>query len=111
MARVAVALLGRQAAGAYHGVLGVLPGEDAALDHADVLVAELAQVVGDAGRAVVGAAMEEEALGAVGVELIDPLQHLGLRDVNRALEVRLIPLVLLADVDQAHAGFDLIAGV
>jgi hypothetical protein len=55
--------------------------------------------------------MEQETLGAVGVELIDPLHDLGLRDVNRALEVRLIPLVLLADVDQAHAGFDLIAGI
>ncbi len=51
--------------------------------------------------------MEQDALGAIGGEFVDALGNLGLRDVDRLLEVGLVPLVLLADVDQAHAGFDL----
>ena len=78
---------------------------------ADVLVAESAEQVGDPRGAVVRPALEQEALGAIRGELVDPLGDLGLRDVDRPLEMGLVPLVLLADVDQAHAGFDLPPGV
>ena len=105
VARVAVALLGRELRD--DRVAGLGPGDDAALDDGHVLVAQPAEHLGDLRGAVVGAALEQQALGAVGRDLVDSLGDLALRDVDRLLEVRLVPLVLLAHVDHAHAGFDL----
>ena len=54
--------------------------------------------------------MEEQALGGVGRDLVDPLGELALGHVDRGVDVGLVPLVLLADVDQLGAGLDLVAG-
>ena len=110
VARVAVALLGSEALRVDERVAGCLPRDDAALDDHGVLVAELAEEIGDPRGAVVGAALKDQALGGVRRDLVDPLGDLGLRDVDRALEMGLVPLVRLAHVDDAHAFGDLALG-
>ena len=107
VARVAVALLGREALRVDEREAGFLPGDDPAFDDRRVLVAELAQEVGDSRGAVVGAAVKDQALGRVRGDLIDPLGDLGLRNVDGAFQVGLVPLVLLAHVDDADTVSDL----
>jgi hypothetical protein len=41
-------------------------------------------------------------------DLVDPVEELALGNVNRALQVRFVPLVRLADVDQLRARLDLL---
>ena len=109
VARVAHPLLAAQAGGLDERQVGVRPGDDPARDHGDVVVAEPGERVGLGRGAVVGAAVEEQALGGVGRDLVDPRGELALRDVGGGLEVGLVPLVLLADVDQLGARIDLLA--
>ena len=111
VARVTVALLGSEALRVDERVAGRLPGDDATLDDHGVLIAEVTKEVRDPRGAVVGAALEDQALGGVRGDLVDPLGHLCLRDVDRALEMGLVPLVLLAHVDDAHAFGDLALGL
>ena len=88
-----------------------LPGDDAALDHADVVVSERGELGRHVRGAVVGAAVEQEPLGGVRRELVDARDELTLGNVDRGVEVGLVPLVLLANVDQLDPGTDLVPGL
>ena len=109
VARVAHPLLLGQARVADGRQPGRLPGDDPALDHADVVVAERLELGGHLRGAVVGAAVQEQALRGVGGDLVEALDQLALRHVNGLGDVGLVPLVLLADVDQLRAVGDLLA--
>src|SRR4051812_19737014 len=78
--------------------VGVAAGER---DH--VLVAELLERLRGEGRAVAGGAVEEDRLGAIGGRLLDARLEVAAREVDRARDTALGPLVQLADVDDERA--------
>ena len=80
-----------------------LPGLDPAADGGGVLVAELAQLIGGARRAVAGGAVEDHPLGVVGDDLLDPVGDVDRAHQLGAVDVRLVVLVVLAGVDQGDA--------
>ena len=82
MARVAHPLLAGQAGGADGRQPGRLPGDDPALDHGDVVVAERRELGGHRRGAVVGAAVQEQALRGVGGDLVEALDQLALGHVD-----------------------------
>ena len=56
-----------------------------------------------ASGAIADPAIEQHALRAIGNDLRDPVRERELRDERRILEMRLVPLVALAHVDQRRA--------
>src|SRR5262249_40820619 len=75
-----------------------------ALHRSDVLVAEdLLQSVRGPGRAVAGGAVEDHAARLVGDRPLDPRLEIAPGHVDRAGNVGLVPLVLLAHVDDDRA--------
>ena len=92
VARVALALLGRERARDLDGVAAVLPQRVAAGHGLDVLVAELvAQRLGGQRRAVARGAVEDHALRAVGGGALDARLQVAARDVLGAGHVALRP--------------------
>ena len=88
VARVALALLGREAARDLDLVAAVLPQRDPAGHRLDVLVAEvLGQRVGGERRAVARGAVEDDALRAVGDRALDARLEVAARDVLGAGQV------------------------
>ena len=82
VARVALALLGRQRPRRLDLVAAVLPQREAAGHRLDVLVAEiLDQRPRRPRRAVAGRAVQDDVLGAVGDGALDPRLEIALRDV------------------------------
>jgi hypothetical protein len=105
--RVALTLLGRQPARNLYLVAAVFPERDAAAQRLDALVAEvLLERAGGERRTVARRAVEDDTLGAVGHDLLDPRLEMAARHVQRTGDVAGVPLVLLADVDH----HDLVAG-
>ena len=110
MARVALALLGRQRLRRLDLVAAVLPQREAAGHRLDVLVAEvLDQRPRGPRRAVAGGAVQDDVLGAVGDRALDPRLEIALRDVLRAGDVAGGPLLGLAHVDHDRAVVQLLA--
>jgi hypothetical protein len=104
VARVALALLGRERERGLHLVAAVLPQRDAARHRLDVLVAQVAdQRVGRQGGAVARRAVQDHALRAVGRDALDPGLEEPARDVGRAGQLARADLLGLAHVDDPHA--------
>src|SRR3954452_24383579 len=104
VARVALALLGRERLRDVDLVAAVLPQRDAAGHRLDVLVAELLlERVGGERRAVAGRAVEDNALGAVGHRALDAGLEVAAGHVLGAGEVADRVLLGLADVDDRHS--------
>ena len=88
MARVALALLGRQRPRHLDLIAAVLPQREAAGHRLDVLVAEvLDQRPRRPRRAVARLAIEDHVLGAIGDRAVDPRLEIALRDVLGAGDV------------------------
>src|SRR5215210_565384 len=104
MARVALALIGSEGARDLDVVAAVLPERDSAAHGGDILVAEqvLKRVRGERGT-LAGGAVEDHALRAVRDGALDARLEMPARHVHGAREVRLLELVLLADVDDHGA--------
>jgi hypothetical protein len=77
-----------------------LPVREPAGERDDVLVPELLERLGREGRAGARLAVEDDRLSPVGGGALDPGLEVAARDVDRAGEVPLAPLVLLTDVDE-----------
>ena len=104
VARVALALLGRERARDLDGVAAVLPERVAAGHRLDALVAELLlKRLGGKRRAVARGAVEDHALGAIGGSTLDPGLQVTAGDELRARDVPGVPLVALAHVDDHDA--------
>ena len=104
VARVALALLGRERPGDDDVVAAVLPQRDAAGHRLDVLEAEVApERVGAERGALAGRAVEDHALRAVGRDAVDARLEVAARDVHGARQVPGVPLLLLAHVDDHDA--------
>src|SRR5690606_6697186 len=103
VARVALALLGRQLAGLVDRVAAVLPQRDAAGHRLDVGVAEVGQRLGGERGARAGRAVDDDALVAVGDRAVDAGLEVAARDVRRAGQVAGVPLLGLAHVEQGDA--------
>jgi hypothetical protein len=104
VARVTLALLWRERGRDLDLVAAVLPEGDAALHRLDVLVTEdLLEGVGRPRRAIARGAVEDHAAGLVRSGALDPRLEVAAGDVNGAGEVRLVPLMLLTDVDDHGA--------
>ena len=116
MARVALALLGRHPLGLVNREAGLLPGEDAAFDVGNVVIAELLlEEMGGPGGASAGAAVEDQPPGGVRCALVGgQLGDLDRRHQDVALEMGFGVLVGLADVEQddvAVGVLDLLEGL
>ena len=100
VARVALALLGRERARDLDLIAAVLPERDAPAHGRDVLVAEqvLHRLRGEGG-AVARGAVQDHALVALADRALDTRLEVRTRHVHGAGQVRLLELVLLAHVD------------
>ena len=103
VARVALALLGREALGDVDGIAAVLPQRDAAGHRLDVLEAELLQRVRGERAALARGAVQDHVLRAVGDRGVDARLEIAARDVLGAGQVARVPLAALADVDEGDA--------
>src|SRR5207248_655507 len=100
MAAVALALLAVERARQLRGEAAALPVGVAAGERGDALVPELAERLRRERRAVAAGAVQEDRLRVVGRGLLDPRLEEPARDVDRARDPALRPLVQLADVDE-----------
>src|ERR1700687_5235380 len=99
MPAVALRLLRREACvGPRPREPGVLPAVEPAGHGDDVAVAELGERVGGHRGADAARAVEDRGLVLVGDAVLGPLLEIALRHMDRAAEMALVPLVLLADV-------------
>ena len=103
MAAVALLLLGRQDDRRLPRQPGRLPGLEAAAHRGDVGVAELLEGLGREERADAAGAVEDDRGVAVRDGALDLLLDVALADVEGAGQVALLPLAVLADVDDGRA--------
>src|SRR2546421_7421321 len=101
MARVAALLLGAQRAGRLDLEAAVLPERDPAVHRRNVLVTEqVLERVSGKRRTLTGRAVKDDRLRLVTDLPLDSRLEIGARDVDGSRDMRLLELVLLADVDQ-----------
>src|SRR5205085_2194845 len=100
MPAVPLALGGVERARQLGGEAAALPVGVAAGERGDVLVTELAERLRRERRSGAARAVQEDRSGAVGRRLLDPRLEEPARDVDRAGDASLGPLVQLADVDE-----------
>src|SRR5207245_10311297 len=81
---------------------GVLPAVGPAGHREDVRVAEVGKRVGGHRRTHAAGTVEDGELVLVRQAVLGPLFEIALRHVDRAGEVALVPLVLLADVAELY---------
>src|SRR5919109_396248 len=87
-----------------------LPVGEAARERNDVLVPELLKRLRRERRAVAGGAIDNDTAGLIRDGALDARLQIAARDVQRAGDVPLVPLVLLADVeDDGLGGVDQLA--
>ena len=111
VAAVARAALGVEPRAQLHGKAVPLPVGEPAGERHDVVVAELRKRLGREGRAVAGRAVDDDGAGGVRGQSLDPGLEMTARYVDGSRDVTLVPLVLLADVDDDRlAGLDPVAG-
>src|SRR5581483_11274311 len=99
VARVACAPLGGEAARQRDLAAVALPVDEAAGERDRPLVAELRERLRGERRALAGRAVEDDRGGAIGHAALDPGLQAPARDVDRARDVALVPLVVAAGVD------------
>ena len=82
---------------------------EAADERDDVVIAHLLQVARRQHRAHAAGAVDDDRGLAIGHEALDVLLDVGLREVHRATDVALLPLAVLAAVDEGGAADPLAA--
>src|SRR5262249_40106226 len=93
------------------GMAVPFPVGEAAGERDDVLVAHLLERLRGEGRAVADRAIEDDRLTRVRGGALDARLEVAARDVHSPWDVALVPLVLLADIDDERlASFDQLAG-
>ena len=100
VARVAGALLGAERARRLELEAVPLPVGEPAGHRGDVVVAELGERLRGERRAGTGGAVDDDLARPVGDDGLDARLEIAARDVHRAGEVTLLPLVLLAHVEE-----------
>ena len=86
--------------GVTNGVAVPLPLDEAAGQRGGVVVAELAERLGREGRPRADRAVRDDLARLVRHERLDPRLEVAAGNVDRAGQVTLLPLVLLAHVDE-----------
>ena len=100
VARVAGALLGGERTRRLEVVAVPLPVGESAGHRGDVVVAELGERLGGERGAGTDGAVDDDLARLVGDERLDARLEIAAGDVHRAREVALLPLVLLAHVEE-----------
>jgi hypothetical protein len=100
VAAVAGALRRVERAGQLDGESVALPVREAAGERARVGVAQLLQGLRAEDRAVADGAVDHDRSAVIRDESLDPRLEVAARDVQRARDVALVPLVTLADVEE-----------
>src|SRR5438105_9222233 len=100
MARIALRLLGREARGLRPRLARIFPSVEATDHGDDIGVAELRKRVGGHRRPHAAGAVEDGRLVLGREPILGPLFEIALGNVDRADDVTLVPLVLLADVTE-----------
>src|ERR1043166_8244648 len=99
MPAVALPLRAVERAGQLGGKAAALPVRVATGEGGGVLVAELLERLRRESRAAAGGAVEKDRPGVVGSRLLDARLEVAARDVDRAGNTTLRPLVELTDID------------